>query len=134
MIKVVCGIIVDSNKIFVCRRKSGIYLGGYWEFPGGKVENGESEKDALKRELKEELEMEVNVLNYCGSSTYNYGKYNVELIGYYCSLVDYHGKLTDHDAFDWIITENLLSYKLAPADIPLAQMIVNQFIIPKNYE
>ena len=68
MIKVVCGIIYKDEKKFICRRKPSKSLGGYWEFPCGKIEQYESHKDSLKRELMEELQMEVEIMEYYDSS------------------------------------------------------------------
>ena len=61
MIKVVCGIIFKDQKIFICRRNPEASLGGYWEFPGGKIEEGEDHRESLKRELMEELLMDVEI-------------------------------------------------------------------------
>ncbi|TXG36973.1 (deoxy)nucleoside triphosphate pyrophosphohydrolase [Seonamhaeicola maritimus] len=125
MIKVVCGIIKNQGNFFICRRKPEKFLGTFWEFPGGKIEKGESEIDALHRELQEELEMSVKVEKYLGSSIYEEGEFKIKLIAYLCSLANYNGKLTDHDAFNWVPIENLLSFNLAPADILIAKMIAN---------
>jgi 8-oxo-dGTP diphosphatase len=65
-IRVVCGIIFNNEKIFICRRNQGKSLAGYWEFPGGKIEGSESFEQALKRELHEELEMDVVVKDFVG--------------------------------------------------------------------
>jgi 8-oxo-dGTP diphosphatase len=64
MIRVICGIIYKDHKILLTRRKKTKSLGGFWEFPGGKVEEGESDKDALERELKEELNIEVYNIDF----------------------------------------------------------------------
>jgi len=127
MIKVVCGIIFHDDKVFVCRRKEGKLLSGFWEFPGGKMEEGESQQEALIRELKEELEMEVSIDSFLGRAIHDYGSFKIELIGYNCSLINYAGKLSDHDAYKWITPKDLLTIKLAQADIPIAKMITNNF-------
>ncbi|MFM7683912.1 MAG: NUDIX domain-containing protein, partial [Bacteroidota bacterium] len=67
-IRVVCGVVFDNEKVFICRRKQGKSLAGYWEFPGGKIEGSESFEQALKRELNEELEMEVVIKDFIGQS------------------------------------------------------------------
>lgn len=126
IIKVVCGIIYDNEKVFICRRKKGKSLAGFWEFPGGKVESKETDQIALKRELQEELEMEINIESFIGQSNHDYGSFQIELYGYACSLVNYAGHLTDHDAYEWADITSLSDYKLAPADIPFIQMIENK--------
>jgi len=126
IIKVVCGVIYDNDKVFICRRKEGKSLASFWEFPGGKVEQNETDKIALKRELQEELEMEINIIGLVGQSNHDYGSFQVELFGYACDLVNYQGKLTDHDAYKWVDIAKLDEYKLAPADIPIKRMIENK--------
>lgn len=129
IIKVVCGIIFDNDKVFICRRKEGKSLASFWEFPGGKIEENETHQIALKRELQEELEMEINIMDFVGQSNYDYGNFQIELYGYKCNLINYQGKLTDHDAFEWIDINKLSEYKLAPADIPFIRMIENKMRI-----
>ncbi|WP_298543638.1 (deoxy)nucleoside triphosphate pyrophosphohydrolase [uncultured Aquimarina sp.] len=126
MIRVVCGIIYQDDKVFICRRKPSKSLGGYWEFPGGKIETGESNEDSLKRELLEELQMEVDVVEYFGSSQYDYENFSIDLIAYTCNLRNWNLCLTDHDQYDWVTPDEILKWKLAPADIPLAQSIKNK--------
>jgi 8-oxo-dGTP diphosphatase len=126
MIEVVCGIIYNGNKIFIARKKQGKSLASYWEFPGGKIEQGEKPEVALERELNEELEMEINIKGFIGKSIYDYGNFKIELYGYECSLINYKGKLTDHDSYVWTDIEELSNYKLAPADIPFIRMIANK--------
>ena len=131
IIKVVCGIIYYDEKVFICRRKPGKSLSGYWEFPGGKVESNETHHLALKRELHEELEMEVNIESFIGQSNHDYGKFQIELFGYACNLVNYSGKLSDHDTYEWVDIALLSDYMLAPADIPFVQIIKNLTTKPK---
>ncbi|WP_367388931.1 (deoxy)nucleoside triphosphate pyrophosphohydrolase [Lewinella sp. LCG006] len=124
VIKVVCGIIYKENKIFLCRRKPEKSLGGYWEFPGGKVELHENPEAALLRELHEELTMQVNVEHYFGTSMYDYPDFKIELIAYVCTLQADQFVLTDHDAFAWVAPEELLDWKLSPADVGLVEELL----------
>ncbi|WP_020534799.1 (deoxy)nucleoside triphosphate pyrophosphohydrolase [Lewinella cohaerens] len=119
MIKVVCGIIYKDDKIFLCRRKPEKSLGGYWEFPGGKVEVDEHPEAALQRELYEELAMEVQIDRYFGTSRYDYPDFSIELIAYVCTLKSSNFTLTDHDAYEWVPLGELLEWKLSPADVRL---------------
>lgn len=123
MISVVCGIIFNNGKVFIARRKPSKSLGGYWEFPGGKIEQGENHKDSLKRELMEELKMEVEIMEYYDSSKYEYDNFTIELIAYICMYKTWNHNLTDHDRFEWVTPNELLNWKLAPADVPLAKKI-----------
>lgn len=119
MIKVVCGIIYSDDKVFICRRKPDKSLGGYWEFPGGKVEVNEHPEAALQRELHEELAMEVQIDRYFGTSRYDYPDFSIELIAYCCRLKRSSFTLTDHDAYEWVPPGELLKWKLSPADVVL---------------
>lgn len=125
MIKVVCGIINKNDKILVCRIKSEKKLGGYWEFPGGKIESNENAQEALERELVEELDMKVNVLSYFATSVHKYEKFTIELIAYKCEFIEANFKLSDHDKYEWKSVDQIINMKLAPADIPIAEKLMN---------
>jgi 8-oxo-dGTP diphosphatase len=125
MVKVLCGIITNSEgEIFLARRKPGKSLAGKWEFPGGKLEEGESEPECLKRELLEELGMEVIVHERVGENVHQYPTFQIRLIGYRCELVTATYALTDHDEYAWVKPEEILLYDLAEADVPLVAYLV----------
>ena len=88
MIRVVCGIIYKDEKILLTRRKKGKSLEGYWEFPGGKVEECETDKSALERELNEELGLSVSELNYFSENKHEYETFSIHLIAYKCYAND----------------------------------------------
>lgn len=123
-IKVVCGLIFNDNKIFICRRKPEKSLGGFWEFPGGKVELNESYENCLKRELIEELEMTVEVLGHYKTIYHQYEKFNIELIAYKCNFISSNFTMLDHDRYEWINIIDLIQWELAPADIPIAESLM----------
>jgi len=127
-VRVVCGIIFKEDTILLCRKKAEKSLGGYWEFPGGKVEPDESERDALVRELYEELSIEVEIHEYFKTSIHTYDHIEIELIAYCCKFIKSDLILIDHDAFQWVAKTELLSFNLAPADIPIAACLS----APKN--
>ena len=119
MIKVVCGIIYKDDKILLTRRKKGKSLEGFWEFPGGKVEKEETDTVALKRELKEELELEISELNYFSENKHNYNTFSIHLVAYKCTALDDPKKLVDHDKFEWVMVNEIGDFNLADADRPL---------------
>lgn len=125
-IRVVCGIIFKEDKILLCRRKAEKSLGGYWEFPGGKVEPAESERDALLRELKEELSMQVEINKHLKTIIHQYENVQIELIAYGCKFIQADFVLTDHDEIQWVEKRVLLSFNLAPADIPVAKGLIEE--------
>lgn len=122
-IKVVCGIIFRNNQILICRRKPEKALGGFWEFPGGKVEEGEEHKQTLARELMEELGMQVSVLDHYVTIIHQYEKFTIELIAFTCHYLSASLTMLDHDAIEWVDPRQLLNWNLAAADIPIAQKI-----------
>ena len=119
MIKVVCGIIFKGDKVLLTRRKKEKLLGGYWEFAGGKVEDGESDENALKRELKEELDLDVYDLNYSSENIHHYDKFSIHIVAYQCKTKSDPLKLVDHDKYEWVCVPDLSKYNIAEADLPL---------------
>ena len=119
MIKVVCGVIYKDDKILLTRRKKGKSLEGYWEFPGGKVEKEETDTIALKRELKEELGLEISELNYFSENKHDYNTFSIHLVAYKCTALDDPKKLVDHDKFEWVMVNEIGDFNLADADRPL---------------
>ncbi|MCT3980132.1 (deoxy)nucleoside triphosphate pyrophosphohydrolase [Elizabethkingia anophelis] len=119
-IRVVCGVIFNEGRILLCRRKPEKSLGGYWEFPGGKIEVGETEEESLYRELQEELGIRVEIERYFMSVVHDYDAFTIELIAYICRSEQSVCVLTDHDEYQWVDKSELLNWKLAPADIPIA--------------
>jgi 8-oxo-dGTP diphosphatase len=124
-IKVTCGLIFDEGKIFICRRRPEKSLGGFWEFPGGKVELGETFEECLRRELLEELDMKVDVLDHFKTSCHSYDSFRIELISYLCKFKSAAYSMIDHDQHEWIDTKDLLNWKLAAADVPIAAALID---------
>jgi len=120
---VTAAIIIDSGKVLLTRRGPSEKLAGFWEFPGGKVEQGESLQDCLERELKEELGIVSVVGRELTRSEYTYPHGAFTLIALESKIVDGDISLSVHDRAEWVEINNLLDYKLAPADIPIAKWI-----------
>ena len=120
LIRVVCGLIFNDEKILICRRKEGKSLAGFWEFPGGKVERNESDNDALVRELLEELDMDVNVHEHFTTVEHQSETLSIELVAINCTFVRSSFTLTDHDRYEWIGVDEL----------PLRTLAVRFFLTP----
>ena len=124
MIKVVAAILQNDDKILIAKKKEGKPLAGFYEFPGGMVEEGENPEDSLVRELMEEMSIKVTVKDYVGKSIYDYGNGKVsELLGYTAEIIEGDIVLTDHDEYRWVTLEEVCNYNIAPADIPLISKI-----------
>lgn len=124
MIKVTCGLIFSEDKVFLCRRNPEKSLGGYWEFPGGKVEPQESLKACLERELQEELDMDVDVIRHFLTIQHDYEDFSIELVSFLCDLKSSTFSMKDHDAYEWVDPTLILDWNLAPADIPIAKALI----------
>jgi 8-oxo-dGTP diphosphatase len=126
MIDVVAAIMINhKNEILIARRKPEKSQGGLWEFPGGKIEQGETPEESLKRELKEEMNIEIEVIKYFGENVHHYEKISIRLIAYKCRLLRGDFTLSDHDKIQWVNYRGLENYQFAPADIPLVSKLLS---------
>lgn len=122
---VTAAIILKDGKVLITRRAPGENLAGSWEFPGGKIEPGETPEECLARELLEELDVHVTVGDKLGESIYDYENGSIRLIAYFADIFDGEINLTVHDAYTWEAPDNLSRYNFAPADIPLVQKLID---------
>lgn len=123
MIQVVCAIIIYNNKILITQRSETMKLPLKWEFPGGKVEKEESEKQALTREIKEELNIETLPQKRISSHIHDYGSFKINLIAYLCEYVSGEIKLLEHKNYKYVNLDELKNYDLAEADLPIIEKL-----------
>ena len=121
-IKVVAAIIIDGGKIFATQRGYGEFKDG-WEFPGGKVEEGEALEDALVREIKEELDTEIVVEELLDTVEYDYPKFHLSMACFICKIKSGDLVLKEHEAARWLTRETLDSVEWLPADLGLIEKI-----------
>ena len=122
-IDVVGAVIVRDGFVLCAQRGSSGALPGMWEFPGGKIEIGESPREALEREIVEELECRVRVGEQVASTSHEYEFGIVTLTTFYCDLVEGEPKLSEHDEVTWLPPSELHQLEWAPADIPAVELI-----------
>lgn len=125
-IDVACGLIFDGRFILVARRTEGKHLAGHWEFPGGKVEQGETAEQCLKRELKEEFTINTEVGEFVAQSIFDYADKRIRLLAYKVKPLSGEFQLIDHDEIRWLPIEELDSLKWSPADIPIIAALKQQ--------
>ena len=121
-ISVVAAIIKSNNRIFATQRVHGEFAGG-WEFPGGKIELGETPEEALMREIREELDTEISVDGLLETVEYDYSTFHLSMKCYWCSVVSGNLDLKEHAAAQWLSKEELFDVEWLPADINLVKKI-----------
>ncbi len=114
-IHVVAALIRENNRIYATQRGYGEFKDG-WEFPGGKIEDGESPQNALKREIEEELKVEIEVGDYYRSIEYDYPEFHLSMKCYWCCFVAGTPVLLEHEAARWLKADELFSVNWLPAD------------------
>lgn len=124
-IKVVAAIIKKDNKILCTKRPDKGETALKWEFPGGKLEAGESNEEALVREIKEELDIEVEVCDYLMTVNHQYSSFNLVMHGYVCKAADEELVLNEHVDSCWLDVEDLGSLDWAEADKPIVEKLMN---------
>lgn len=126
VIRVVAAVFCMDNKVLACRKAPGKSLAGYWEFPGGKIEPGETPEQALAREIAEELSITANVGQKVTTTLHEYDFATIELTSFFCSITQGTPKLTDHDEVRWVTAAEAQQLQWAPADIPAVNMVVDR--------
>lgn len=121
-LEVVCGIIMKNDKFFIAKRKSDIN-DGTWEFPGGKVEQNETNEDAVIRELLEECNIHVKVVSYLTTIHDTYKDFEFNVHAYLCEIVSGEIKLNAHYEYAWVKAIDLYQYSFSEADKPILDLL-----------
>ena len=119
-IRVVAAIILDGDKIFATQRGHGEFKGG-WEFPGGKIEAGETPEEALVREVREELDTEIKVGELIETVEYDYPAFHLSMDCFWAEVVSGDLVLKEHEAAKWLTKDELGSVEWLPADVGLIE-------------
>ena len=124
-IRVVAAIIIEKEKVFATQRGYGEFKDG-WEFPGGKIELGEIPEAAIVREIKEELDTEIEVVKLLDTVEYGYPQFHLSMDCFICKIKSGDLVLKEHEAAKWLTKENLDSLDWLPADLSLIEKIRNE--------
>ena len=121
-VRVVAAVIRKDDKIFATQRGYGEFKDG-WEFPGGKIEEGETPEQALAREIKEELDTEIQVGKLIDTIEYDYPKFHLSMDCFWCEIMQGGLELKEHEAARWLSKEELYSVDWLPADVGVIEKI-----------
>ena len=130
-IEVVAAIIVRDHRIFTTQRGYGKWK-DWWEFPGGKIEHGETPEDALKREIREELATEIEVDELLTTVEYDYPKFHLTMHCYLCTIISGDLSLLEHEDARWLAIDELDSVKWLPADKDVIEKLSTTFAMQKG--
>ena len=117
-VRVVAAIIIENDKVFATQRGYGEFKDG-WEFPGGKIEPGETPEEAIVREIKEELDTEVEVIELLDTVEYDYPNFHLSMGCFICKIKSGDLVLKEHEAAKWLTKDTLGSLEWLPADMGL---------------
>ncbi|SHJ30420.1 (deoxy)nucleoside triphosphate pyrophosphohydrolase [Propionispora hippei] len=120
---VTAAVLLKDGKCLIAKRRTGDALENLWEFPGGKIEDGETPQECLQREIREELQIEVTVGDFLTESIYDYGRGVIRLMAYIVTWQNGNLRLTVHDGLAWVDRNTITGYPFAPADIPIAAKV-----------
>jgi 8-oxo-dGTP diphosphatase len=125
IVKVTAAIMSSNGRVLIAQRKSGHHLAGTWEFPGGKIESGETPEECLRRELKEEFDIDTRVGAFLGESIYAYDHQTIELLAFRVVWEDGILRVREHARAKWVRIGQLARFDFAPADVPFVEKLLN---------
>ena len=129
MIKVAAAVIVSDGKILAAKRKNERLGGGFWEFPGGKIEKGESHENALRREIQEELGVDISIDGFVCTTDFDYPSFHLTMHCYLCTILAGELELREHKSARWLVLSSLNEVMWLPADKEIVE-----YLLENRYE
>lgn len=123
MIKVAAAIIIKNNKILVAKRRDNQYFKNKWEFPGGKIEKGETPEECLQREVKEEFDITVRIDSFFMESKFQYPHMKIHLLTYLAYIQSGTLQANEHEEYQWVSTSELDDFDFLEADEPIISQL-----------
>jgi 8-oxo-dGTP diphosphatase len=120
---VTAAILINNGRLLIAKRRKGDKLANKWEFPGGKIEVGETPEECLRREMEEEFQIKVSVGEFLGESIYDYAHGSIRLVAYRTYWQEGVISPRAHQDIAWVVVEQLQDFDFAPADIPFVEML-----------
>lgn len=124
MFIVTAAAIVRDGKVLIAQREAGSHMEFRWEFPGGKLESDETPEECIIREIKEELDIDIEVLDIYKVVKFKYDEKDVLLLCYLCRILKGEGRTLECNDFRWVSREELPSYDFVPADKPIVEKLM----------
>lgn len=128
MIEVTAAVIIEKGKVLIAQRAENQKMAGKWEFPGGKVEQGETYEECLKREISEELGIKIEIEGLFVENIYRYDSGTIKLIAYKARYIEGEYDLSVHNQIKWVKPDELDNYDFAPADILIIKKLKEELI------
>lgn len=127
IINVVAAVIRDEEgRILITQRNLKKAQGGLWEFPGGKIESEETKEHAIVREIKEELDVDIEYKDYLAEKVFEYPEKTINLIALECKKINGEIRLLEHEAYAWVDEKELNDYEFAPADLFIIEKLLEK--------
>ena len=126
MIRVTAAVMQRGNRVLIARRAQGGHLAGLWEFPGGKIEDGETPEQCLVRELREEFAIETETVEFLEAAVHHYAEKSIELLAFRVRIVSGEFVLDSHDEIQWVPPAEFANYSFAPADDFIVQRLLRE--------
>lgn len=127
IINVVAAVIRDEEgRILITQRNLKKAQGGLWEFPGGKIEPEETKEHAIVREIKEELDVDIEYKDYLAEKVFEYPEKTINLIALECKKINGEIRLLEHESYAWVYEKELKDYEFAPADLFIIEKLLEK--------